>query len=199
MNHPPSLAQPRTVRSGHPLVLAGESAPVWRVKSGVFFLQRPCLDGHLGAQLALPGDLIGLEAMAQQVHAFTAVALLDASVEAVPLNDSARLHAALLEALLQQQRQMLDVAQLRSGPIAQRLKHLLVLLARRPEGGLKALERGDLPTLRDMAQIVDSALETVCRELNVLLPRGRTSPKRATPRTATRWVPAVHFPMGLAA
>jgi CRP-like cAMP-binding protein len=196
MNQPTSVVH---VRSGHILGLAGESAPVWRVKTGVFRLQRPCLGGQVDVQLALPGDVIGLEAMVQQVHAFTAVALLDASVEYVHLSDSASLHAVLLEAYAQQQRQMLDLVHLRSGPIAQRLKHLLTLLARTPEGTFKTLQRDDLPTLRDMAQIVDSALETVCRELNALLPRERAAPKRATPRTATRWVPAVHFPMGMAA
>lgn len=198
MHQPTSVPHVRNVRSGHILGLAGESAPVWRVKTGAFRLQRPSLDGHIDVQLALPGDLIGLEAMVQQVYTFTAVALLDARVELVRLGDSAALHAALRDAYVQQQRQMLDAVHLRSGPIAQRLKHLLVLLSRTPGGDVRVLQRDDLPTLRDMAQIVDSALETVCRELNALMPRTPTPTKSQARRASpgTRWVPALHFPMG---
>jgi hypothetical protein len=51
-----------------------------------------------------------------------------------------------------------------------RLGHLLALLARASGGTVDALDRKALPALKDMAQLIDATHETVCRELNRLLP-----------------------------
>jgi hypothetical protein len=71
---------------------------------------------------------------------------------------------------LQQQRRTHDMMKLRSGPVTERLSHFLKLLARNADGSECELDRRDLPVLKEIAAILDTATETVCRELNAFLP-----------------------------
>jgi hypothetical protein len=65
------------------------------------------------------------------------------------------------QALLQHIQRSLDMAQLRSGSVVQRLGHLLSILPR----PLIAEARPALPALREVALLVDAKTETVCRGL----------------------------------
>lgn len=184
----PSL---RSLPSGHTLIESGQRGPVWRVLTGVLRLERPGLDGQMLVQLALPGDLIGVEALCALPHAYSASALTQAKVEPVTINGELIHYATMAKGFLQQQRQTLDMMRLRSGPIQQRIAYLLTMLGKDGEGRLRSVRRDELPTLREMAQIVDSALETVCRELNVLLPRTPAVQKRvktAATKQRSCWV-----------
>lgn len=195
----PSL---RSLPSGHTLIEAGQRGPVWRVLTGVLRLERPGQDGQMLVQLALPGDLIGVEALCAQAHAYSASALIHAQVEPVVISGELEHYATMAKGFLQQQRQTLEMMRLRSGPIQQRLAYLLTVLGKDKEGRLRSVQRDELPTLREMAQIVDSALETVCREFNVLLPRtsiGRKPVKRPTAKQLSRWIRPAAPAMALAA
>lgn len=198
--HPaPSL---RSLQSGHTLIEAGQRGPVWRVLRGVLRLERPGQDGQMLVQLALPGDLVGVEALCAQPHAYSATALVDAEVEPVVISGELGHYATMAKGFLQQQRQTLDMMRLRSGPIQQRVAYLLTVLGKDSEGCLRPVLRNELPTLREMAQIVDSALETVCRELNVLLPRtptARRPVKTVSAKQRSRWVRSAAPAMALAA
>jgi hypothetical protein len=59
---------------------------------------------------------------------------------------------------------------LRGGSVTDRLAHFLKLLGRNVDGSERELDRRDLPVLREIASILDTATETVCRELNAFLP-----------------------------
>ena len=135
-------------------------------------------------QLGLPGDLIGVESLCAQPYAFSANALTAATVSPVEVNGEVARFGTIARGYMQQQRQALDMVRLRSGTIQQRLAHLLALLGKDSLGRIHPMLRHQLPPLKDLAQIVDSAKETVCRELNVLLPRHTPS---ATP-TKSRWI-----------
>ena len=206
MNTPQSALILRTLESGQLLIEAGQDGPVWRVRSGVLRLERPGQDGTMLVQLALPGDLVGVEALCAQPHAFTVSALCKAEIEQLEPTGELSYYATLAQAFLQQQRQTLDMMRLRSGSIAQRLAYLLTVLGKDQEGRVRIVERDELPTLREMAQIVDSAFETVCRELNALLPRKaktKTAIKLASAgagRKPRHWAPPAHVaPLAMAA
>ncbi len=173
------------ISRGQTLLQAGTAGTVWRVRQGAFRLERPAGDGQTVVHLALAGDLVGVEALCAEPYACTVTALVDSVATPEPMVGEAALTATLAAALLQQQRQSFDMAQMRSGTAPVRLGHLLRLLARAfgvPAGGL---ERKALPALKDMAQIIDSTHETVCRELPRLLPaRGRPTPAPAPARSA---------------
>ena len=192
------------LRSGQTLLESGQHGPVWRVIAGVLRLERPSPDGQMLVQLALPGDLVGVESLCAQPHAFSASALTECQLEAVDITGELGHYATMAKGFLQQQRQTLDMMRLRSGPIHQRLAYLLTVLGKDMEGKVRPIEREELPTLREMAQIVDSALETVCRELNTLLPRKAKEPAqtpvRKAARNRSRWVKTAAVPaMALAA
>lgn len=193
-----TTAPQRVLENGQTLVESGQRAPVWRVLSGVLRLERASTDGQMLVQLALPGDLVGVEALCAQPHAYSATALTDCSVEMVEVSGELSHYATMAKGFLQQQRQTLDMMRLRSGPIQQRLAYLLTVLGKDIDGRAHLVLREELPTLRELAQIVDSALETVCRELNVLLPRKAKetakAPVRKTARNRSRWVQPVATP-----
>lgn len=64
--------------------------------------------------------------------------------------------------LLQQRRWTDDMLALRTGSVEQRLGHWLELLSR---AGGAAASSDEVPTLREIATLVDAAPETVCRVL----------------------------------
>jgi CRP-like cAMP-binding protein len=171
---------------GQTLLQVGTAGTVWRVRQGAFRLERPAGDGQTVVHLALAGDLIGVEALCAEPYACTVTALVDSVATPEPMVGEAALMATLAAAVLQHQRQSLDMALMRSGTAPVRLGHLLHLLARAfgvPAGGL---ERKALPALKDMAQIIDSTHETVCRELPRLLP-ARACPAPAAAPICSAW------------
>jgi len=176
-----------SIPRGQTLLQIGAAGTVWRVQKGAFRLERPVGGGQTVVHLALSGDLVGVEALCAEPYACTVTALVDSIATPEPMVGEADLTSTLAAALLQQQRQSFDMAQMRLGTAPVRLGQLLRLLARAfgvPEGGL---ERKALPTLKDMAQIIDSTHETVCRELaRALPPRARQAhaPSRAAWRGA---------------
>lgn len=179
------------VARGQVLLSAGCSGPVWRVTHGVFKLQRRSADGIALVQLAQAGDLIGVETLCAQPYAFTAVALVAAQAQSAGMPHTLDPLSIMSHGLMQQQRQSCDMLHLRTGPIVQRLAHLLHMLGRQADGRILPLQRKELPTLKEMARVVDASFETVCRELNTLLPERAA---RATP-SATSWVG--HLPFAL--
>ena len=171
----------RRIAHGQTLLWAGSIATLWRVQQGVFRLEHPLRDGQAMLHLALAGDLLGVEALCTGTFTCTCTvtALTDCVATPEPAPASTQHTALLAAAFRQQQQQALDMALLRSGTVVGRLAHLLKLLARRADGTAIPLERKALPPLKDLAQIIDSTPETVCRELNRLLPaRKRQAPVR---------------------
>jgi CRP-like cAMP-binding protein len=159
---------------------AGESGQVWRVVQGLVRLDLE--DGHdrHPVQIAMAGDLIGTEALCNQPFRFSATALTPCVLEAVHVSDAQAQAALLQQALMQQQARSLDMAALRTGTVFQRIAHFLHLLgfewataAQLPNA--EAI-RAALPTLREVAQVVDAKTETVCRVLGQLMPARRRKP-----------------------
>jgi CRP-like cAMP-binding protein len=171
------------VRRGHTLLTAGAVGPVWRVTQGVFKLERAGLEGQTLVQLAMPGDLIGVEALCAEPYAFSIVALVAAQAQPLEVSHELARYTTMAQGFLQQQRQTCDMHRLRTGPIGQRLAHLLTLLGKQADGRVLELDRKALPTLKEMARVIDSTFETVCRELNTL--QAQRKPMRV--RTSSVW------------
>lgn len=184
---------------------AGDSGPLWRVVHGVLRLDQPSLDGTSAAsmvRLALPGDLLGLEALFAEPYRLNVVALTAARVEPVDPAVCTDREAWLREGLEQLQRRSFEMTALRTGPVPDRLQRLLRLLGHPDLPGCSVEHaeavRSTLPRLRELAEVVDAKPETVCRALGRLLPQrqGRRgpvpSPERWTGFPAARnWWPAM--------
>ena len=160
----------KTIKRGHLLVSAGEFGPAWRVTQGVFRLERLGLDGLSLVQLALPGDLLGVESLCGEAYVYTVTAITTGTVQTQTTQGELSRFGIVAKAYLQQQRRTHDMMKLRGGPVSARLEHFLKLLSRDADGNKHALDRRDLPILKEVAAIVDISAETVCRELNAFLP-----------------------------
>lgn len=166
----------RTCIPAESVFLAGESGPVWRVVEGLVRLDRHVDPLRQPVQLALPGDLIGVESLCGRPYQLSATAFTDCRLARVPLDARHPIETLLQQALLQSQARSQDMAALRTGTVARRLSHLLGLMRadRLPDdisrGGHPDTLRDALPALRDVAQLVDATTETVCRVLAQLLP-----------------------------
>jgi hypothetical protein len=164
------VGEPIQVNRGQSLLAAGDVGPVWRVTQGVFKLERQGQDGQILVQLAQAGDLIGVESLCAEPYTFTAVALVAAQAQPLVANQDLDRFNTMTQAFMQQQRQTCDMHRLRTGSIVQRLAYLLTVLGKQADGRVLPVQRKELPTLKEMARVVDATFETVCRELNTLLP-----------------------------
>jgi CRP-like cAMP-binding protein len=171
----------KTIKRGQVLVNAGEFGPVMRVTEGVFRLERLGMDGLSLVQLGLPGDLLGVESLCAEPYAYTVTAITGGQAKLQTVNGDLSRFGVVAKAYLQQQRRTHDMMKLRGGSVRDRLAHFLTLLARNEDGTQREIDRRDLPVLKDVAAILDTATETVCRELNAFLPaRVYQKPTRET-------------------
>ena len=164
------LDMEKSLKKGESLFKEGDSGTLWRVEQGAILLQKATEDGVALTQMALPGDIIGLEGLCNRPYTNSAIALLETKLIQQGVSGEFSAFAVVAEGYLQQQQRMHDMSKLRTGSVASRLKHLVQMLAESKNGNREKLDRKDLPTLREMSQIMDIAGETICRELKALFP-----------------------------
>lgn len=172
---------------GSMVYAAGKSGPLWRVTYGVVALQSSSgADGQL-VQLAIAGDLLGIESLCERPYSLEARALTSCRLDPVgPQGEHERSRSLLMrEALLQQHDRSIDMAELRTGAVSERLSQLLQLLGHdwrklqsAPPRTIEAV-RCELPSLGDLARAIDAQKETVCRALGRLLPSQKPRRTRA--------------------
>lgn len=149
----------------------GETGQAYQVTQGMVALEQSEDSASAAVvQLAMPGDLIGIEGLFEQTYSLNARALFPAQLVPV-MGDKRFIKGHVLpQVCIQQQRQSVDMMKLRSGKIPHRLAYLLQLFESMQEQRRPAITRRELPSLKYLAQILDARVETVCRELNHLLP-----------------------------
>lgn len=157
---------------------SGENGPVWRLVRGWVRVDQEVGPRRLLVQLAQPGDLLGTEVLCGAAsYRFSATAFTDCVLERVRPQSAEQQQALLQQAVLQQLQLSARMAALRTGPVPQRLGHLLDVMGyvwRRSEQA-DAIRKA-LPPLREIADVVDAKTETVCRAMAQLMPsRGRSS------------------------
>lgn len=149
--------------AGDLLCEAGAVGVVWQLNSGALRLDRVDAEGGQFMQLVLPGDMVGVELLAACAYSYTARAVVPSTVSHCKLNSDAERRMALVDGLMQQQRRTAELVALRTGTAQDRLKQLLLLMAPDQSAWDEAGVRYALPTLKDMAAILDTAPETVSR------------------------------------
>jgi len=161
-------------------VLAGNHrTALWRLQSGALRMHDTDPTGMQSLiGVALPGDLIGVECLVGELPSTSLRALIRSRLvllghddTLLALRSAASQPDLLVQALVQSRRQCRDNMRLRAGPVAERVKCLLLMLS---DPGKTVTRLADveipcaLPSLRDMALVVDSAPETVSRVLGSL-------------------------------
>lgn len=137
---------------------------IWRLESGAMRVGNLREDGEVElVSIALPGDLVGVEYWAGEHVALHASAVLPTRLVPVDMG-SISMEAVLREALITARRRCLEIVSVRSGPVAERVRSLLLLLA----DAMGALPGKALPSIKETAQLVGSTPETVSRVLSHL-------------------------------
>jgi CRP-like cAMP-binding protein len=142
---------------------------LWRLESGALRLASRN-DGGTSTfvRLILPGDLVGVEILAGVAPRIDVGALTESLLVPVVLPEGAFLNQMWMDAVAQAHQRARDMASMRTGPTEKRVRQLLhALSARRGEGGDATIDC-TLPSLSDMATVLNAAPETVCRVLRAL-------------------------------
>ncbi len=141
---------------------ASELNQLWRVASGALRVDSaPRGEVSRFVRLALPGDVIGLEQWAGTDDSLSLRALVATRLTPVLATGEPMMHI-LMETVVVAHQRCREVVTLRTGPVARRIKALLLMFAqnRDSEGGVAECA---LPHLTDLSDIVDAAPETVSR------------------------------------
>lgn len=142
---------------------ASDLTQMWRVQTGALRMDSaPEGESRRFMRLALPGDVIGVEQWVGSddvlsVRALTNVRLLPVRAE------GAEMMALLMETVVVAHQRCREVVSLRTGPVSQRVKTLLLMFADSVNQEAKSTAECVLPHLSDIADILDAAPETVSR------------------------------------
>jgi len=138
-------------------------AGLWRVKAGALRIDSARSgESRCFMRLALPGDVIGVEHWvgAPDVLAYGALT----EVALTPVQAAAPdLTPLLMDTVVVAHQRCREVVTLRTGPVAQRVKALLLMFAEHVNPQAQTQADCALPQLADLAVILDAAPETVSR------------------------------------
>lgn len=169
---------------------------LWRLEEGLLALETTTSRKQT-VLLALPGDLVGVESLFDQPCRFDAKALTPVRLTIVAVPTANKRPSLMGEALHTLQQRSLDMASLRTGPVAERLGRYLQLAGHGGHPGEpypmahSDRIRRTLPALRDLAELVDAKTETVCRALAHLLPKPTNTLAFRLPTLTTLPTPAL--------
>jgi CRP-like cAMP-binding protein len=155
----------RLLRQREPLKI-DELHSLWRLDSGALRIDTTVGDNTCSfVRLVLPGDVLGLENLVGVTDPLVARALTYSRLIPVTLYDDAQFKQLLIEAVSQGYQRARELITLRTGTTDDRVKRLLITLARNNSDTLDETTACAMPSLSDMATIVNAAPETVCRSL----------------------------------
>lgn len=142
---------------------------LWRLESGALRIDSETPGGARDfVRLALPGDLLGVESLVGVAESLLVRAITPTRLVPVVLHDSGQLKQMLMDTIVKGHQRCRQMVSLRTGSTTVRIKRLLQMLVNGDEPGAGEHSACALPTLNDMAAIVNAAPETVCRVLGSL-------------------------------
>lgn len=136
------------------------------IVAGAMRLDLPAGDDS-ALQLALPGDLLGIEQLIGQPQSTFGRAIVETVIAPLGAIPEAMHQNALIRQLVASHRRALEQARLRFGPASERIRALLLMLAqheRTPDEPMCC----ELPRLSDIAALTDTAPETASRVISSL-------------------------------
>jgi len=139
---------------------------LWRLESGALRVDVVGADGNYGFdRLVLPGDVVGIENLVAITDQRLVRALTPSYLRQVHLSDEGQIKDMLVDAYSRIYQRTRELIQLRTGSTDARVKRLLIALSGESLGGHTETAQCALPSLSDIAAIVDAAPESVCRSL----------------------------------
>jgi len=142
---------------------ASDLTQLWRVQAGAMRIDSAQAgEPSRFMRLALPGDVIGVEKWVGSDDAMSLRALTPVTLVPVQACGAEMMHI-LMETVVVAHQRCREVVSLRTGPVSQRVKCLLLMFADSVNPQAKSTAECALPHLSDMADILDAAPETVSR------------------------------------
>lgn len=180
--------------SKHEVLSLDDLHALWRLESGALRIDSAGPDGSSEfTRLALPGDYVGVENLVGMQDSLTVRAITPALLVPVMLVEEGQRVQLLMDAIVKGHRRCRELLGLRTGEAVGRLKRLLKLLAGNERNGDSSGPIACiLPSLKDIAFIVNLTPESVCRilgelrQMDQLVPRVRktTRPRPRKPSMA---------------
>lgn len=168
----PASAEPlparRHILLGETIYAAGDQGPAWRIRSGAVRLDRIAGDERSFAGLALKGDVLGAESLLFGCYSFDARAIGAVELEPWLATNQAPSGETLLQMLAATEKRAAETLALRAGEALDRVRQLMVLLARNRDDSPLLV----IPGLKDMAEITSLTMETVSRAISRLRKAG---------------------------
>jgi CRP-like cAMP-binding protein len=139
---------------------------LWRLESGALRIDTIQEDNACSfVRMVLPGDLLGVESMVGVTDRLVVRALTTSRLAPVTLVDEGQTKQLLMDAISNGYRRTRELVTLRTGSTDDRVKRLLLALASTDARSPTDTAACALPSLNDIAAIVNAAPETVCRAL----------------------------------
>lgn len=176
--------------SQHEVLSQEDLHVLWQLESGALRIDSAGPDGSSElTRLALPGDYIGVENLVGMQDSLTVRAITPARLVPVTLIEEGQRMQLLMNVIIKGHRRCREVLGLRTGEAALRIKRLLHLLTQNErDGDTGGAISCILPSLKDIASIVNLTPESVCRILNdlrkmdQLMPRVRKTARLRVPK-----------------
>lgn len=148
------------------LLAPDDACQLWRVAAGALRIDS-ALPGEATrfVRLALPGDVVGVEQWVGTRDSLSLRALMASTLTPV-LATGEPMMRILMDTVVSAHQRSREAMELRTGPVAQRVKALLLMLARAKSalaGSEVPVVDCVVPQLADMSDILDAAPETVSR------------------------------------
>jgi len=157
---PDTLPRCLTAREG---LATSDLTQLWRLQAGAMRIDSAQAgEPSRFMRLALPGDVIGVEKWVGSDDAMSLRALTPVTLVPVQACGAEMMHILMATVVVAHQR-CREVVSLRTGPVSQRVKCLLLMFADSVNPQAKSTAECALPHLSDMADILDAAPETVSR------------------------------------
>jgi len=168
-------------------VLGNDKArQVWQVTEGALRIDNYCAPDSLRfIRLALPGDILGLEQLAGEREPDVARAITKVSLTQLYIQDDHELAQLFRDALIRHHRRCRETASLRIGTVEERVRRLLLLIAYGKDDFQSIARLLTIPSLVNIASIINAAPETVSRIVSGLRESGFLQEERRQQRLST--------------
>ncbi len=148
-------------------ILQGEDLQaLWHLKSGALRVDILANDGnYVFDRLVLPGDVVGIENLVEIREHRRVRALTPSCLHQIHLSSEGQTRDLLIDAFTRIYQRTREFVTFRTGSTDARVRRLLIALCGPGLGDQPETAECALPSLSDIAAIVDAAPESVCRAL----------------------------------
>jgi CRP-like cAMP-binding protein len=160
------LGQRELKLSGRDIVQGDDLQTLWHLESGALRVDVLTNEGnYVFDRLVLPGDVVGIENLVEIREQRRVRALTPSCLQQIHLSNEGQTRDLLIDAFTRIYQRTREFVTFRTGTTDARVRRLLIALCGSSLGDQPETAEFSLPSLSDIAAIVDAAPESVSRTL----------------------------------